>query len=440
MPRKPWTKIGEQAETVLLQCINSIPPKELSLEKIKSRIDWSYQHENGNFLTEKQVRNRLAHLRKLDREDRQEFLEICLKNQKVDINWERFEAEGEQQQQEKESNDTPSNDTPSNDTPSNDTPSNDTPSNDTPSNDTPSGDTPSNSSSNLKRNHDIMVSETKKAKVIDPDLAKSLGLPKGTPVIEYDADGDTMRFGNIAILPAVNELPGIDQTYGVKTRNSGFVINYLIQSPEMFENRGLGYDYIGAQVINGDKVLIWSVVRTIFLCSCFLLAATKLLFANLQKAPFGIYYDTEEWNKGLPQNKKYLRKIYHQANSKIITKKETMRTQYLLIDFCGIPLSASPLTANASGGDDERLSLLLHEYENTSKSIMTTKFNCPIEHWAIWEVARTDMESTVQEPLKVKTKKKTSEFEAFLDATDDDEQDEGMSNENDMLITYNCDD
>jgi hypothetical protein len=81
-----------------------------------------------------------------------------------------------------------------------------------------------------------------------------------------------------------------------------------------------------------------------------------------------------------------------------------IQTKHIIIDFGTIPLSAVAL--NKDAGEKEEFKMHLMQYKNKTAEITNSAaFDNPVEHWAIWEVARTDMEATSNGPIQTPKKK-----------------------------------
>ena len=100
-----------------------------------------------------------------------------------------------------------------------------------------------------------------------------------------------------------------------------------------------------------------------------------------------------------------------------------MPPTFTVIDFGSIPLSASAL--NDEAGEDETLFMVLHPYNNMNVKVLQSKFPNPVEHWAIWMVARTDIDATYDGPAPTpqKPEKKKSKAAMLLNGMSEDESD-----------------
>ena len=240
MPKKHSTTISDQAEREILKFLLS-KDKDKSLNFFKDRIKFDQLDPKGNKLTEKKLRSRLTYLKKLEKENRKEFLEICVQNH-IQVDWEEeLQKQGQFSDDSDEENFDPEQETTAE-----------------PASKVPSS-TPSRPSTPSKRTHDEMTAAIKKVKLEDDDICRHLGLPiDSTNVIHYE--GKMLSTPSASVLHASNDLPGVKGLNGEALFYSGFVISALVQTTEVFENEE--DDILHANVVDGRFVVITTVRET----------------------------------------------------------------------------------------------------------------------------------------------------------------------------------
>jgi hypothetical protein len=178
----------------------------------------------------------------------------------------------------------------------------------------------------------------------------SFGAPKGAFVINVDPDFPEKN--REVLVVATKNIPGVDG----KTYYAGYTIMYRFDGRWLVENPDV--ECIEARLLTTHSILL-----------------------KVPAWPYGILRDQETINAKLPS---HVQDALDNAAS-----ESPSQFKYLVLEF-GEDHELSSKVLHKEAGENEELSIQVLGHQSSCSELAVSN---SVEHWAVWEVARTDVQS-----------------------------------------------
>jgi hypothetical protein len=200
------------------------------------------------------------------------------------------------------------------------------------------------------------------------------GAPKGAFVVNVDTDFPEKN--REVLVVATKNIPGADG----KTFYTGYTIMYRFDGRWLVENPEV--ECIEARLLTTHSILL-----------------------KVPAWPYGILRDQDTINAKLPS---HVQDALDNARHAYAASESPSQFKYLVLEF-GEDHELSSKALNKEAGENEELSIRLLAHQSSCSELAV---NNSVEHWAVWEVARLDVQS--HKKGKVEDAKKDSKVLSML--------------------------